>query len=160
MTDLTFRPATPADIPALTDIWDAGWHQGHAETAPPELTALRTRQSFAERIAAHLPATFLSESGGAIAGFVMLEGNEIYQFYVARPFQGTDVARRQMAEAERRLAATGHCDVWLACGLGNARAARFYGKCGWENVGRRREEMETSAGPFALDIIRFEKSLA
>jgi GNAT superfamily N-acetyltransferase len=156
---LVFRDARPEDIEPIADLWDAGWHQGHAATAPAALTRLRTRASFAERAEAHRDGCFVTERDGALAGFTMLEADEIYQFYVAAAAQGSDVARAQMTEAERRLTRSGIATAWLACGLGNARAARFYEKCGWRNVGIRRQDLETSEGPFALDVIRFEKPL-
>ncbi|WP_158234131.1 GNAT family N-acetyltransferase [Oceaniglobus indicus] len=156
---VTFRAAVTGDIAAITDLWDAGWHQGHGATAPAALIRLRTRDSFADRVAAHLCGCFVAEHDGALAGFVMLEGAEVYQFYVAPAAQGRGVARTMMAEAEHRLHARGITDAWLACGVGNDRAARFYAKCGWRDVGRRREPMETAAGPFMLEIIRFEKRL-
>ena len=57
------------------------------------------------------------------------------------------------------MLAQGVARAWLACAMGNNRAARFYEKCEWENVGISTEHMETSEGPFALDVWRFEKTL-
>ena len=62
-----------------------------------------------------------------------------------------------MADAEARLAAAGVVTAWLACAIGNDRAARFYEKSGWRRVGVVVEPAETSAGPYPMEVWRYEK---
>ena len=50
--------------------------------------------------------------------------------------------------------------AWLACAIGNDRAARFYEKCGWTRMGTMINEAETSRGPFSLEVWRYEKQLS
>lgn len=150
------RPATRDDIPTLTELWHTGWHAAHAQIVPAALTELRTRDSFAQRVNDHLANTWVAENG---AGFCMLDGSEVYQFYVSATAQGTGLATTLMQHAEMTLKTAGHRDIWLACSIGNARAARFYTKSGWINVGTKRIDLESSAGAFPLDIWRFEKTL-
>ena len=86
---------------------------------------------------------------GAPLGFTMLKGDEVYQLYVSREARGRGVAAALMADAEQRLAARGVSDAWLACAIGNERAARFYEKQGgvaparWSTSPRRRRVAST-----------------
>ena len=64
-----------------------------------------------------------------------------------------------IADAETRLFERGVETAWLACAIGNDRAARFYEKCGWRRVGTMMNELETSNGIFPLEVWRYEKSL-
>ena len=78
---------------------------------------------------------------------------------VAASARGTGVAQALVADAEARLAANGITTAWLACAIGNDRAARFYEKCGWHRAGVVTNFAETEVGTFALDVWRYEKRL-
>ena len=60
---------------------------------------------------------------------------------------------------EARLAANGTATAWLACAIGNQRAARFYEKCGWRRVGNMINRLDTPTGIFPLEVWRYEKRL-
>jgi GNAT superfamily N-acetyltransferase len=150
------EPASEADIEAIAALWHKGWHQGHGDFAPAALVATRVFSEFQERSRRHLPQTHVLRRDGQIAGFYMLEGDEVYQFYVAAAFQGQGVAAALMAQAEAALAGK---LAWLACSEGNARAARFYEKAGWQRRGTQSYEAETAAGPQIVTIWRYEKDL-
>ncbi|MGJ8557362.1 MAG: GNAT family N-acetyltransferase, partial [Sulfitobacter geojensis] len=79
---MQFRAAEDGDTVALAHMWHKGWHEGHAAHVPAALVALRTVAEFEARTASHLAQTTVMEVDGQIAGFHMLEGDEIYQFYV------------------------------------------------------------------------------
>jgi RimJ/RimL family protein N-acetyltransferase len=64
-----------------------------------------------------------------------------------------------LADAEARLSELGVETAWLACAIGNARAARFYEKCGWRRAGTMINHAETSSGTFPLEVWRYEKLL-
>jgi RimJ/RimL family protein N-acetyltransferase len=49
--------------------------------------------------------------------------------------------------------------AWLACAIGNERAARFYEKCGWRRTGNMINYAETANGAFPLEVWRYEKVL-
>lgn len=155
----TYRKATPQDIPALAALWAEGWRDAHAGIVPAALLAARTPDSFPPRVAAHLGGTWVAEQDGGLLGFVMIEGAEIYQFYVARASRGTGLAKRQMVQAETVMCANGVEAAWLACSVGNDRAAAFYEKAGWRNAGAVEIEVETAGAGFPLTVWRFEKSL-
>ena len=65
-----------------------------------------------------------------------------------------------MEDAEARLSRNGVETAWLACAIGNDRAARFYEKRGWHRAGTMMNMAETSDGPFQLEVWRYEKALA
>ncbi len=64
-----------------------------------------------------------------------------------------------MTDAETQQRAAGHSLIWLACGIGNDRARRFYEKAGWRMAGTRQVEAETAEDPVTLEIWRMEKDL-
>ena len=94
---------------------------------------------------------------GSPVGFHLLKADELYQFYVAAAARGQGVAQELIADAETCLAAQGHAIAWLACAIGNGRAARFYEKCGWRRSGNFVSRLETADGPFDLEVWRYER---
>ena len=65
-----------------------------------------------------------------------------------------------LSDAEERLRRNGARTAWLACAIGNTRAARFYEKNGWQLRGEEIVPLETLDGPFRLNVWRYEKDLA
>jgi GNAT superfamily N-acetyltransferase len=157
--DMDPRNAHPDEIEALARVWFDGWHDAHAAIVPEALARHRTVESFRDRLQAALAETRTIGERGAPLGFTMLKADELYQFYVAREARGTGVASRLMADAEQRLAAGGVTTAWLACAIGNDRAARCYQKHAWRRAGTVPYIAETPEGDFPLDVWRYEKSL-
>lgn len=149
----------PDEAPELARIWHEAWHAGHAAHVPPELTQLRTVGNFEARIGRMLGETRVAGPVGAPVGFCTLKDDELHQIMVAASARGSGVSRALLAEGEARLAAAGIRTAWLACAVGNARAARFYEKNGWRLARTEFEDVETSIGPFSLKIWRYEKGL-
>jgi len=87
----------------------------------------------------------------------MVKGDELYQLYVAAELRGSGVAAALMADADAQFSAQGVKTAWLACAIGNHRAARFYEKCGWHRVGTMINHLETTEGTFLLEVWRYEK---
>lgn len=111
-------------------------------------------------MAAALPGVRVLGPVGAPLGFHLLKADELNQFYLAGEARGTGAAAALMADAETRLLALGVATPWLACAIGNARAARFYEKTGWTLARVETVPTETSAGWFPLEVWRYEKRLA
>ena len=130
------RPARAADAAAVAEIWARGWRDGHLGNVPEALVAVRTPESFRARAAQRIADTTVAEAGGEVAGFVMVVGDEVEQVYVSAAHRGSGLAAVLLAEAERLGAAGGHRIAWLAVVPGNARARRFYERCGWADEGR------------------------
>lgn len=153
------RGAEEAEIGHLARIWYDGWHEAHARILPEELTRLRTLESFRDRLQAALPNVRVAGPPGAPVGFVMVRDSELYQLFVSAGSRGSGVAAALMAKAEVHLRENGVGTAWLACAIGNDRAARFYEKCGWRRAGTMVNEAETSSGAFAVEVWRYEKCL-
>jgi ribosomal protein S18 acetylase RimI-like enzyme len=153
------RAAEEREIGKLAQIWYDGWHEAHTEIVPEELTRLRTLESFRDRLQATLPNVRVVGPPGAPVGFCIVHGDELYQLFVSSQSRGSGVAAALVADAEARLSHTGAQTAWLACAIGNERAARFYEKQGWTRVGTMINYAETSDGPFPLEVWRYEKSL-
>jgi GNAT superfamily N-acetyltransferase len=156
---MIIRPAVAEDVEPLARIWFDGWHDAHAALVPAELTALRTLGTFAPRLETALGDVRVAGPAGAPVGFSMLKGDELYQLYVASPSRGSGIAAALLADGEARLAARGFHLGWLACAIGNDRAARFYEKNGWRRTGTIINDAETLSGPFPLEVWRYEKAL-
>jgi GNAT superfamily N-acetyltransferase len=153
------RPAVPEDADAVAAIWYAGWRDGHLGHVPEELVAARTEESFWTRAAQRVPDTTVAVVGDEIAGFVMVVGDEVEQVYVSRDHRGSGVAGALLAEAERQVKANGHQEAWLAVVTGNARARRFYERCGWTDGGAFDYPASVEGGTLPVPCHRYLKQV-
>jgi ribosomal protein S18 acetylase RimI-like enzyme len=154
---MDIRPAEVSEIDALARLWRDGWCDAHEAIVPKELARLRTPESFRARMADGLNDVRVLGPIGAPLGFCMLKGDELYQLYVSAAARGTGAAATLIADGEARLAAAGVEIAWLACAIGNDRAARFYEKSGWHRARTITSKLETPEGTFLLDVWRYEK---
>lgn len=154
------RPAAPTDSHQVATIWFEGWRDGHLDHVPAALVAVRTSESFELRAAERIGDTVVATVDGAVAGFVMVVGDEVEQVYVSRDHRGTAVAAELLAEAERLVARNGHQHAWLAVVAGNARARRFYQRNGWADQGLFDYPAASAAGPIPVPAHRYVKRVA
>ena len=154
------RSARETEVDHLAQVWHDAWHDAHARLVPAELTRVRTFANFRRRLAAVLPSVRVIGPLGAPVGFHIVQRDELYQLFVSAAARGTGVARALIDDAEARLVEKGVRTAWLACAIGNERAARFYEKCGWRRVGTVVNHLRTEEGPFDLEVWRYEKTLA
>jgi len=164
MPEVSIRPARPDDAEAVATIWSDGWRDGHLGHVPEELVAIRTPESFRSRAGQRIGDTVVAVAGGAagpaVAGFVMVVGDEVEQVYVAAGHRGSGVAGLLLAEAERLVADAGHRRAWLAVAPGNARARRFYQRCGWADEGLfSYHAVVPQGGTIAVPCHRYVKTL-
>jgi len=153
------RPAAHSEIDALARLWYDGWQDAHAAILPAALARTRTLENFAERLSAALADVRTVGPMGAPVGFYILRGAELYQFFVAAAARGQGVAQALMSDVESRAGGDGVATLWLACAIGNERAARFYEKCGWHRAATMISRLDTIEGPFELVVWRYEKRL-
>ena len=153
------RYAEEAEIDQLAGLWYDGWRDAHEQILPAELSRHRTLASFRDRLAAALPSVRVVGAPGEPVGFCIVKGDELYQLYVSASARGSGAAAALIADAESQLSKNGVGTAWLACAIGNERAARFYEKHGWRRVGNMINRLETPAGEFLLEVWRYEKRL-
>ena len=153
------RAAEESEVDALAKLWYEAWQDAHARIVPEELTRARTLESFRQRLRADLPNVRVVGPVGAPVGFCTIKGDELYQLFVSAPARGSGVAATLIDDAEARLARSGAGTAWLACAIGNNRAARFYEKRGWHLAGTVVSQLDTTAGTFPLEVWRYEKAL-
>jgi len=154
------RPAEEAELDHLATIWFEAWQDAHAAIVPAALARVRTWKSFRQRLHAALPNMRVVTVSGVAVGFSIVKGDELDQLFVSEPSRGTGAAAALLADAEARLAEAGVETAWLACAIGNHRAARFYEKHGWSLIGMMINELDTPNGTFPLEVWRYEKSLS
>jgi len=156
-TDPVLRPATPDDVEAIAAVWAAGWIDGHHGHVPEALGRWRTAPLLALRVGQHVADVVVADAGGEVVGFVLVDGDEVEQCYVAAAARGTGAARALLADAECRIAALGHDVAWLSVVGGNTRARRFYEREGWVDTGSFVYEALTPEGPLPVAAHRYEK---
>jgi ribosomal protein S18 acetylase RimI-like enzyme len=153
------RYAEEHEVEQLATIWYDAWHDAHAHLMPESLIRQRTLQSFAERIRAALPDVRVGHIAHEPVGFCIVKDDELYQLFVAARARGSGIAAQLVADAEARLAERGVTTAWLACAIGNDRAARFYEKCGWQRTATITYQPEVTEGNITFDVWRYEKTL-
>lgn len=153
------RSALEHEVDMLASLWYEGWQDAHAEILPAELARLRTPESFRERLRSSLHTVRVAGAVGRPVGFCMTKDDELYQLYVSPEGRGRGIAALLEADAVAAIAARGAQTAWLACAIGNDRAARFYEKVGWRRVGTVVSRLETQEGIFPLEVWRYEKAL-
>jgi GNAT superfamily N-acetyltransferase len=153
------RNADADELDRLATVWRDAWLDGHAAIVPEELTRLRTFESFRDRLRGALANVRVVGPSGSPLGFYMLKGHELFQLFVAAPARGTGVAKALIDDAEAYLAAGGAQVAWLACAIGNDRAARFYEKCGWRRAGTIVTMLDIPSGQYPFEVWRYEKAL-
>ena len=104
---VALRAATAADADAVASIWYSGWGDGHLGHVPEELVAIRTKESFWERVPSRIGDTTVAVVGDDVAGFVMVVDDEVEQVYVSGDHRGSGVAGTLIAEAERQVKSNG-----------------------------------------------------
>jgi GNAT superfamily N-acetyltransferase len=156
---MSIRAARPQEVDAIAQLWFDGWQDAHATIVPSALTTARTLPSFRDRLEAALDRVYVAEAEGRLAGFYMVKGRELYQFFVGRESRGTGLAGTLIEDAEGRLRRDGVAVAFLTCAIGNDRAARFYEKRGWQRTATIVDTLDTTTGPFDLEVWRYEKRL-
>jgi MFS family permease len=156
---VTVRPAAAADLAAIARIWREGWADGHEGHVPEALVAERTPASFDQRSRERVGQTWVADSGGTVAGFVVVVDDEVEQVYVDRSWRGRGVAERLLRHAEAVIGQGGRRTAWLAVVAGNTRARRFYARLGWRDRGPFTYQAQTATGTFPVPAHRYEREV-
>ena len=153
------RDAQAGEIDALARVWHDAWHEAHAKIVPRALTRVRTLQNFTMRLREALGRTRVAGAPERPDGFCIVKGDELDHLFIASHARGFGAAATLLADAEARLAAGGIELAWLACAIGNDRAARFYEKHGWRRAGVFVHHPQTPEGRLTMQAWRYEKRL-
>lgn len=156
---MNVRPAVRSELDQLAKIWYEGWQDAHAQILPAALARMRTPENLRERLEKALPRARVAGPIGAPLGFCIVKGDELDQLFVAAEARGAGVAAALLADGERRLSDSGVETAWLACAIGNDRAAKFYEKSGWRRAGTFIHHAETPDGTFDVEVWRYEKDV-
>ncbi len=152
MTDLTLRPATRADIPALsqlaTDSFIAKFgHLYSAENLNAFLAESLSEPAIAAELANPDRVYRLAERGGALVGYCKIglicgfpdhaRGSrvmELKQLYTAPDATGGGIGKALMDWAMEQFAARGADEVQISVYAHNDGAHRFYRRYGFDKV--------------------------
>jgi ribosomal protein S18 acetylase RimI-like enzyme len=159
VTSVALRPATVAHVTAIARIWREGWADGHAGHVPNALAAERTPASFDRRAMERISCTWVAETAGAVAGFVVVVDAEVEQLYVDRSWRGRGVAERLLRHAEAVIGQGGRRTAWLAVVAGNTRARSFYARSGWRDQGPITYPAQTVTGTIPVPAHRYEREV-
>lgn len=174
---IEIRPATVADGPAVADTHIESWRAAYRGMVSDrfldseEFTEPRRRLWHDEEWRGAWPGSELLVAAvdGAVVGFSLVGaervadgaaptgGGEVMIFYLRPAAWGTGVAATLMTASERALMAMGFDRAVLWVLRDNARARRFYARCGWQATGA-----ETHAPIDGLDMaeVRYDRRLA
>jgi len=156
---MNIRTAVEAEVDVLARIWYDGWQDAHAKILPAELAQYRTLEIFRSRLHSALQNVRVAGPAGQPLGLCINKGDELDQLYVSASARGSGLAAALLADAVERFSAYGIQTAWLACAIGNRRAAKFYEKHGWRRVGNMISQLTIPDGVFPLDVWRYEKCL-
>lgn len=129
VTDGIVRPADPSDHDELLDVWYRASQEAHSFL--PDQFFEGERREIAER---WLPIseTTVYETGGRVAGFISLIGNEVGAIFV-----DPDHQRRGIGRALMNLARASRPFLELSVFEANAAGRHFYDTYGFEYAARR-----------------------
>ncbi len=170
--ELSIRPATADDVPALTELAVATYTAafGHAFT-PEDLAAHLARNLAAGDVARFVAedVVLVAEAGGRLVGFVQFgtagpeyapahgQDQELRRLYVLGEFQnqgaGTRLMQAALAHPQFQRAPAIYLDVWEH----NHGAQRFYRRHGFAVVGTRKFAVASGAET-SLDLIMARRS--
>ena len=132
---MTPRPATPADLPAITALHTGSWRRFYRDEVGdaalgPSLDAMMAAKWTPERLA-QLRAWVIDAPAGGLAGFVACfpdraGGPFVDNLHVAAEAQERGLGRALMAACAADLVAGGHGTCWLEVLDSNARARAAY----------------------------------
>ena len=152
------RPARPEDADAIAALWHDSWRDGHVGHVPEALLPHRTPEHFRARVPSRIPHSTVATIDDAVVGFVTIKEDEVEQVYVGRAARGSGVAQALLTHAEQ-VVARQHATAWLSVAEGNARARRFYEKCGWRDAGAIDYRAEIAGGTLAVPCRRYERQV-
>lgn len=164
MTEVVVRPARPAELPEVADIWVRSWQVGYAGIVPQPVLDAQDPGRRLRQLSEPAPGTELSVAvvSAAIVGFVVTgpwrgsdagaDFGEIRAIYVSPEHWRRGAGRALLDRGRRRLVKAGYQELRLWVLALNAPGRRFYEACGWAFDGA---EQTYQTGGVELPEVRY-----
>ena len=134
-TDLTLRPALPADHAALVALLEETFRDTWLPHLTPRAARAWSEQNKAQRYVDEAGAAFLVALGSeGLAGFIHREGNFIHGLHVGGRYRRRGVGVALLGVAEQGMRDDGHRLSRLETDTFNNGSRAFYGACGYREV--------------------------
>ena len=136
------RRATVDDAAAIASIQARGWRHAFADIVEPDRMPDPEEQG--PRLADFIAGggeIHVFDQDGRIAGFAIVQGDELRALYVDPPAQGAGVGSALLDAAVDALRASGHAEAFLWTFEANGLARAFYERHGWELVPGRDDHL-------------------
>ncbi len=163
--EVTIRPATPDDAPAIADVHVRSWQEAYAGIVPDEylssLDAAARSRRWRELLAAgpeDRVCTFVAEAGDRLLGFASYGPSrdedarrgerEIYSIYLDPGTWGRGVARELIRTVVAEAGEQTPLTLWVLAA--NERARHFYRRHGFQPDGV--ERLDDVGGAELLEI--------
>ena len=145
---------TDAEFCGKAHVHWATWHAAYTGLIDQAYLNKFTPEK-CEEIAYRWPDNILiAKDGERVVGFAGYgeadpDTGELFALYVLKEYWGTGVAQLLMQATLERLAAYPKIALWMV--KGNARAQRFYEKCGFRLTGE--EKLTSSVGAYGIRMM-------
>ena len=115
MDELTIRPATPADVPALSDLIRRTVRLSNASDYTAEIVELISANYAPDKVAQRLVErdVFVCLDGPRIVGTISLGGDKLRSLFVEPGLQGKGVGARLVAHLEAHAREAGLAELHL-----------------------------------------------
>jgi putative acetyltransferase len=133
MDELTIRPATPADVPALSDLIRRTVRLSNAGDYTAGVVALISANYAPDKVAQRLAErdVFVCLDGPRIVGTIGLGGDRLRSLFVEPGLQGKGVGARLVAHLEVHARKAGVAELHLSSSI---TARGFYERLGYRLI--------------------------
>lgn len=150
--DLTVRPAAPADLDAIVDVFRRCWTISYAELLPPsvqeEMTPEKARELWASAV---LPSfertTLIAEADGKVIGMARIGTDpsdatkgHLFSLYIDPAASGKGAGRRLLTSAMDEVRGRGFSLMTLWVFKANSLAQGLYNSCGFNPTSLERTD--------------------
>ena len=157
MDILMKKMETDEEIKGKAYVHWSGWHTAYPGLVSSEYLNKLTLETCEQKAFLWRDNLLVAKEGEQVVGFVGYGGRgetepdtgEIFALYVLPEDWGTGVAQKLMEAALSELSAYPKIALWMV--KGNARANRFYEKCGFRPTGR--EKHVSSIGADGIELM-------
>ena len=151
---------TDEEIRGKAFVHWTGWHKAYPGLVSQTYLDALTLEKCEEKAFQWRDNLLVAKDGERVVGFVGYGGRgvdapdtgEVFALYVLPEYWGTGVAQELMRAARKELAGYPKIALWMV--KGNARANRFYEKCGFRPTGN--EKHVSSVGADGIELMLTE----